>query len=122
MSEFYNWGRDVIITSDHGNIAVNKPVAVKADSTVSTGTRYKYGRNLNIKSKNVLKISKPENYMLPKFDINTEYLIAEDGSFFVYHNQYHKYINMYKNSFQHGGISLDEIIVPLVKLKNKKND
>ena len=122
LSEFYNWGRDVIITSDHGNILVNKPVAVKADNTVSTGTRYKYGRNLNIKSKNVLKISNPESYMLPKFDVNTEYLIAEDRSFFVYHNQYHKYINMYKNSFQHGGVSLDEIIVPLVKLKNKKND
>ena len=122
LSEFYDWGVDVIITSDHGNILVNKPTTVKADNTVSTGTRYKYGRNLNINSKNVLKIDNPENYMLPKFDINTEYLIAEDRNFFVYSNQYHKYINMYKNSFQHGGISMDEIIVPLVVLKNKKND
>ena len=122
LTEFYNWGVDVVITSDHGNILVNKPATVKADSTVSSGTRYKYGRNLNIKSKHVLKIDNPENYMLPKFDINTEYLIAEERSFFVYQNQYHKYINMYKNSFQHGGISLDEVIVPLVILKNKKND
>jgi len=122
LTEFYNWGADVVITSDHGNILVDKPSIVKADSNVSTGTRYKYGRNLNVKSKTTLKIKNPEDFLLPKFDINTEYLIANEKEFFVYSNQYHKYINMQKDSFQHGGISMDEMLVPLVELKNKKND
>ena len=116
---FHNWGADIVITSDHGNISVNRPALVKADQTASLGVRYKYGRNLQVKQKNILKINKPSEYMLPSFDINTQYIIAKDYNYFVYNNEYHKYVNMYKNSFQHGGISLDEIIVPLIHLENK---
>ena len=116
---FHNWGADIVITSDHGNISVNRPALVKADQTASLGVRYKYGRNLQVKQKNILKIDKPSEYMLPSFDVNTQYIIAKDYNFFVYNNEYHKYVNMYKNSFQHGGISLDEIIVPLIHLENK---
>tara|TARA_Y100000590_G_scaffold91152_1_gene102849 strand:- start:949 stop:2505 length:1557 start_codon:yes stop_codon:yes gene_type:complete len=119
INEFLNWGADVVITSDHGNTIVDKPVLVKADKTSSSGVRYKYGRNLNIKSKECLKITDPELYGLPKFDVNTEYLISGERNYFIYSNQYHKYSNMYKDSFQHGGISMDEMIVPLIHLKKK---
>ena len=119
MNEFVNWDADIVITSDHGNTIVNKPVVVKADQSASKGVRYKYGRNLNLSSKGSLKIKKPELYGLPKFDINTEYIISNESNFLVYSNQYHKYVKMYNGSFQHGGISLDEILVPLIHLKKK---
>jgi hypothetical protein len=67
----------------------------------------------------VLKISNPIEYNLPMFDVNTEYIIARDGIYFVYNNDYHKYVNMYKNTFQHGGISMDEMILPLIQLSPK---
>jgi len=119
INEFLNWDADIIITSDHGNTIVDKPVLVKADKTSSSGVRYKYGRNLNINSKECLKISDPELYGLPKLDINTQYVISSENNFFVYSNQYHKYSNLYKGSFQHGGISMDEMIVPLIHIKKK---
>ena len=75
--------------------------------------------NFGVDDKKVLKIKKPYDFKLPSIDINTEYIIARDASYFVYTNQYHKYVNIYKDSFQHGGISMDEIIVPLIELKNK---
>ena len=120
LIELANWNADILITSDHGNTIVSKPVKVKADNTASLGIRYKYGRNLNFSDKDVLKIKNPENYGLPSFDVNTEYIISSDNKYFVYENQFHKYSNILKNSFQHGGISLDEVLVPLIHLKNKK--
>ena len=119
IMEFSNWGADIVITSDHGNTMVSKPSKVKADSTVSQGVRYKYGRNLNVNQKDVLKINNPEQYMLPSFDVNTQYIFAKENKFFVYHNNYNKYANLLKNSFQHGGISLEEMFVPLIHLKSK---
>tara|TARA_Y100001960_G_C14634207_1_gene807371 strand:- start:614 stop:1231 length:618 start_codon:yes stop_codon:yes gene_type:complete len=110
---------EVIITSDHGNTIVNKPSLVKGDQHTSMGVRYKYGRNLRTNDKNVLKIKNPEEFNLPSFDVNTEYIVAKDYSFFVYNNDYHKYVNMFKNTFQHGGISMDEMFVPLIHLKGK---
>ena len=120
LIELSNWDADIIITSDHGNTMVSKAVKVKADSSASSGIRYKYGRNLNFSDKDVLKIKNPEDYGLPSFDVNTEYIISGDNKYFVYSNQFHKYSNLLKNSFQHGGISLDEVLVPLIHLKNKK--
>jgi len=119
FKEFANWNSEIILTSDHGNVKVNKPATVKADNMASKGVRYKYGRNLNVDKKRAFKIKNPKDYKLPTFDVNTEYIIAKDSNYFIYSNQYHKYVNMYKKSFQHGGISMDEIIVPLIKLKVK---
>ena len=118
--KFQDWDADIVITSDHGNRMVSKPTLVKADHTASQGIRYKYGRNLNINHKEVFKIENPHDYFLPMFDVNTQYIIARDSKFFVYSNQYNKYSNIIKNSFQHGGISMEEMIVPLVSLKKKK--
>ena len=119
LNKFSDWDAEIVITSDHGNTMVSKPTKVKADNTASQGVRYKYGRNLNIDDKDVFKIIDPNEYLLPMFDVNTQYIIAKNNKFFVYLNQFNKYSNMLKNSFQHGGISLDEIIVPLIHLKKK---
>jgi len=119
LNKFLNWDAEIVITSDHGNTMVSKPTKVKADNTASSGVRYKYGRNLNINDKDVMKIEQPNQYLLPTFDVNTQYIIAKHNKFFVYSNQFNKYSNLLKDSFQHGGISLDEMIVPLIHLKKK---
>ena len=111
---------NIVITSDHGNTNINKPLTVKGDQSTSQGIRYKYGRNLRVDTKHALKITNPEEYNLPMFDVNTEYIVAKDKSYFVYNNDYHKYVNMLNNTFQHGGISLDEMLVPLIVLDPKK--
>ena len=112
---FREWNADIVLTADHGNVQINKQVILKADQNVSSGIRYKYGRNLNVNNdSNIFKIKNPEEYSLPKFEINIEYAIAKNDSFFVYKNDYHKYVNIYKKTFQHGGISMDELIIPVV--------
>ena len=119
LDQVSNWGHTVFITSDHGSTMVTKPVQVKGDRETSDGIRYKYGRNIKMPEKSGFNIMKPENYLLPKHDINTNYLIATTGNFFIYPNEYHKFANHYKNSFQHGGVSLEEMIVPIAELKGK---
>ena len=108
---------DVIITSDHGSIKVNKEIMVSADKDASDGVRYKYGRNLNSKNKNVMKINNPENFKLPTFGPQFNYLLAKNNSYFLYPNQANKYKNKLQNSFQHGGISMEEMLIPVLKMK-----
>jgi len=108
---------DVVITSDHGSIKVNKEIMVSADKDASDGVRYKYGRNLNSKNKNVMKINNPENYKLPSFGPQFNYLLAKNDSYFLYPNEANKYKNKLQNSFQHGGISLEEMLIPVLKMK-----
>ncbi len=119
LREISYWGHTVIITSDHGIIRVKKPVIVKGDKSTSSGIRSKFGRNLNLPSKQALVIKNPSDYRLPNFDGVTNYLIARGTNFFVYPNQYHQFVNVYENSFQHGGISMDEMIVPIGTLRGK---
>ena len=108
---------DVVITSDHGSIKVNKEIMVSADKDASDGVRYKYGRNLNSKNKNVMKINNPENFKLPTFGPQFNYLLAKNDSYFLYPNEANRYKNKLQNSFQHGGISLEEMLIPVLKMK-----
>ena len=110
----------VVITSDHGSVRVNKDVMVSADRDASSGVRYKYGRNLNTKNKNAFVIKQPEKYRLPIFGPQFNYLIAKDDAYFLYHNDANKYKNKIKNSFQHGGISMEELLVPILTMKGHK--
>lgn len=109
----------VIITSDHGSVRVQKGIMVAADRTASTGVRYKYGRNLNSKDKNALVIKEPSLYRLPEIGPQSSYLIAKGDTYFLYPTQLHKYQFMYKDSFQHGGISMEEMLIPVATLKGK---
>ena len=90
---------------------------VAADREASSGVRYKYGRNLNTKSRNALIIKEPKQYRLPVFGPQFNYLIAKDDVYFVYPNEAHKYRARFQNSFQHGGISMEELLVPVAVMK-----
>ena len=109
----------IIMTSDHGSIRVQNDVMVSADRNASSGVRYKYGRNLNTNKKHALIIKEPGQYRLPVFGPQPSYVIAKDDNYFVYPNEAHKYQEKFKNSFQHGGISMEEMIVPLAIMKGK---
>jgi len=109
----------VIMTSDHGSIRVQHDVMVSADREASSGVRYKFGRNLNTKEKNALVIKEPEKYRLPSFGPQPSYIVAKDDCYFVYPNQAHKYQAKFKNSFQHGGISMEEMMVPVAIMKGR---
>jgi len=108
----------VIVTSDHGSIRGMRGAKVIGDRETSTSLRYKYGKNLKVSDKHALYIKNPEDYKLPKRSLNSVYIIAKENYYFVYPTNYHHYLNHYKDSFQHGGISIEEIILPVVKLEN----
>ncbi len=109
----------VIITSDHGSVRVNRSVMVAADKNASSGVRYKYGRNLNSNDKNALVIKDPSLYRLPNIGPQSSYIIAKGDAFFLYPNQQHQYQSALKDSFQHGGISMEEMLIPVATLKGK---
>jgi len=119
IMEFKSWNRKIIITSDHGSTFVEKPIKIKAYKSASPGVRYKNGKNLNTKEKSALRIANPEDYRLPSTELNENYIIAKDDYYFVYPNNYSSYVKKLNGSFQHGGISLFELIVPLATLVPK---
>ena len=113
---------EVVITTDHGTIRVKKPVKVVGDKNTNTNLRFKVGKNLNLdKSNEVYTTRSPENLYLPKPNVSSSYMFATNDVFFAYPNNYNHYVNHYKDTFQHGGISLDEMILPLVHLQPKSN-
>ncbi|WP_194777463.1 T9SS response regulator signal transducer PorX [Pararhodonellum marinum] len=113
-------GLEVVVTTDHGTIRVNKPYKIIGDRNITTNLRYKQGKNLNFESGKVFEIKRPEDAKLPKFNVSTSYVFAVEDYFFAYPNNYNHYVNFYKDTFQHGGVSLEEIIVPIIHLKPKK--
>jgi len=117
---FNDW--TIIMTSDHGSIRVKNDVMVAADKGASAGVRYKNGRNLNTNKKHALIVKEPEKYKLPVFGPQASYVIAKGDNYFIYPNEKSKYQNKIKNSFQHGGISMEEMMVPIGIMKGKKND
>ncbi|MDR3271948.1 MAG: PglZ domain-containing protein [Flavobacteriaceae bacterium] len=110
-------GYKVIITTDHGTIFVRRPSRVIGDKESSTNLRYKLGRNLQYETKDVYVIDNPEKYFLPKVNINSKYIFAKENKFFAYPKNYNHYVNYYKNTYQHGGISMEEMIIPIVVLE-----
>ena len=112
-------GSTIIITSDHGSIRSMRGAKVIGDRKTSTNLRYKFGRSLKCDSKYAINIKNPIEYKLPMHGINTNYLIAKEDFYFVYPTDYHHYLNYYKDSFQHGGVSMEEMILPIIKLEPK---
>ncbi|MEE9466533.1 MAG: response regulator [Candidatus Neomarinimicrobiota bacterium] len=110
----------VVITSDHGSIQVDKPARILGDRHTSSGVRFKYGRNLNSPEKGGLTIKKPGEYHLPAKDVNTNYIIARDRNFFVFPTDYHRFVKRFEGSFQHGGISLEEMVVPVAIMRPRR--
>lgn len=110
----------VIITTDHGSIRVSKAVKIIGDRNTNTNLRYKLGKNLNYNAKELFVIKDPLKAQLPAPNISTSYVFATGDSFFAYPNNYNYYVSYYKDTFQHGGISMEEMLVPLVTLAPKK--
>ncbi|MDP3929426.1 MAG: bifunctional response regulator/alkaline phosphatase family protein [Bacteroidota bacterium] len=109
----------IVITTDHGSIRVNNPVKIVGDRSTSTNLRYKQGRNLNYNEKELFSVKNPADAFLPKQNMSTSYVFAMGEDFMAYPNNYNYHVKMYNNSFQHGGISLEEMIVPFVVLETK---
>ncbi|MBS1902904.1 MAG: bifunctional response regulator/alkaline phosphatase family protein [Bacteroidetes bacterium] len=109
----------VVVTTDHGSVRSLRGAKVLGDRETSTSLRYKYGRNVKAEDKQAMFIKKPEEYKLPSRAVTTNYIIAKEDYYFVYPTDYHKYLNHYKDTFQHGGISMEELILPVVVLEPK---
>ena len=110
----------VIITTDHGSIRADKPVKIIGDRNTNTNLRYKLGRNLSYNPKEVFVIKDPRSAFLPAPNLSTSYVFATGCSFFAYPNNYNYYVSYYKDTFQHGGISMEEMLIPLITMRGRK--
>ncbi|MCL3779991.1 PglZ domain-containing protein [Prolixibacteraceae bacterium JC049] len=107
----------VMLTTDHGSIRVQNAVKVIGDRNTNTNLRYKVGKNLNYNKKQVFDITKPASIHLPAPNVSSSFIFATESDFIAYPNNYNHYVNYYKDTFQHGGISMEEMIIPLITLK-----
>jgi hypothetical protein len=107
----------VIFTTDHGTIRVQNPVKIIGDRKTSANLRYKMGRNLDYDPRKVFELINPEKAMLPKTNISSRYIFALNKDYLVYQNNYNHYAGYYKDTFQHGGVSMQEMLLPVVSLE-----
>ena len=113
---------NLIVATDHGSTRVKNPVRVIGDKQTTANLRYKHGRNLDYEAKDVLAFRDPKLAGLPVPTINSSYIFAKGDLFLCYPNNYNHFVNYYRNTFQHGGISLEEMIVPIIRMTSKTNN
>ena len=111
---------DMVVTTDHGSTYVKNPVKILGDREVNTNLRYKYGKNLKYNPKEVFEVKDPEKIFLPRVNLSTSYVFAGSGGFFAYPNNYNYYVSYYRNTFQHGGISMSEMLIPVSHLTPRR--
>jgi CheY-like chemotaxis protein len=119
MMKIAESGSKLIITTDHGTVHVKDPVKVVGDKNTNTNLRYKRGKNLSYDAKDVFEVKNPKDAHLPQQHMSTSFIFAKSTDFFAYPNNYNHYVKYYKNTFQHGGISLEEMLIPIVSLRPK---
>ena len=110
---------DLIITTDHGTINVENASRIVGEKDISTNLRYKTGRRMSFERKNTFHVENPKSIYLPHSNITSSFIFAGGDNFFAYPNNFNHYVNYYKNTYQHGGISLEEMIIPFVHLSKK---
>jgi len=113
LQQIASEGATVVMTSDHGSIVSERASVVRGDRTTSTNVRYKYGRNLRCEPSEVMLIDDPEAFGLPSFGLGTNYLFAKEDYYLIYRNRFREYEKLYHRTLQHGGISLDEMVLPV---------
>jgi CheY-like chemotaxis protein len=109
----------VLLTTDHGSVQIKNPVKIIGDRETNTNIRFKYGRNLNYESKNLFEVSNPTELYLPRPNVSTSYVFCKGYDYLVYPNNYNQFVRYFNNTFQHGGISMEEILAPVILLKQK---
>lgn len=110
----------LVITTDHGSVRVKDPIKIVGDKNTNTNLRYKQGKNLNYDKKEVFEVRNPSDAFLPKLHVSSAFAFADQAKFFAYPNNYNHYVKYYRDTFQHGGISMEEMMVPFAILKSKK--
>jgi DNA-binding response OmpR family regulator len=110
---------NIVITTDHGSVRSQDPVKVIGDKNTTTNLRYKSGKSLNYNQKEVFEVKNPHDAFLPRTNVSSTYIFCRKNDFFAYPNNYNYYVNYYRNTFQHGGISLEEMMVPVAFLRAK---
>jgi len=109
-------GVNIVLTTDHGSVRVQNPVKIIGDKFTTTNLRYKSGKSLNYQKREVFEIRNPEDAFLPRTNVSTAYVFCRNDDFFAYPNNYNYYVNYYRNTFQHGGISMEEMVIPFISL------
>lgn len=110
---------NLIVATDHGSVRVNRPSKVVGDKQTTANLRYKHGRNLNYEPKEVLAFRDPRQAGLPVPNVNSSYIFAKEDGYLCYPNNYNHFVNYYRNTFQHGGVSLEEMIIPVIRMTSK---
>ena len=110
---------NIVITTDHGSVKVDRTVKIVGDKDTTTNLRYKTGKRMTYEAKQVFEVADPKTALLPTQHMSSRYVFAKENDFFVYPNNLNHYAKYYKDTFQHGGISMEEMMVPLVALEPK---
>jgi hypothetical protein len=113
-------GARLVLTTDHGSVRVKDPVKVIGDKNTNTNLRYKVGKSLNYNKKEVFDVRSPEDIFLPRINVSSTYIFSYNTDFLAYPNNYNYYVNYYRNTFQHGGISLEEMLIPFIVMNAKQ--
>lgn len=110
-------GFRLLLTTDHGTINVQNPSKVIGDKNTSLNLRYKTGKSLTYEQKDVVAAEHPKDFYLPTITMSSSFIFAKNDYFFAYPNNYNYYVNYYRNTYQHGGVSMEEMLIPFVVLE-----
>ena len=119
LKELRDNNYELVLTTDHGTIRVNNPQKVVGERSTNSNLRYKLGRNLGYNPKSVFVIKHPEDARLPSPNVSTSFIFAMNQDFLAYPNNYNYYANYYKDTFQHGGVSMEEMLIPFIQMEPK---